>query len=103
MMILKKGKMPQECEQCEMISVAEKASWKNDTLHLMYLREVNISLKRDARETRKRRNLELSFHGGSRLAGILALKIPLLTFSSSKRICALTATILPSLRTSDGA
>ena len=32
-----------------MISVAEKASWKNDTLHLMYLREVNISLKRDAR------------------------------------------------------
>ena len=48
-MILKKGKMPQECEQCEMISVAEKASWKNDTLHLMYLREVNISLKRDAR------------------------------------------------------
>lgn len=51
--------MPQECEQCEMISVAEKASWKNDTLQLMYLREVNISLKRDARETRKRRNLGL--------------------------------------------
>ena len=40
--------MPQECEQCEMLSVAEKASWKNDTLHLMYLREVNISLKIDA-------------------------------------------------------
>ena len=32
-----------------MLSVAEKASWKNDTLHLMYLREVNISLKIDAR------------------------------------------------------
>ena len=57
MMILKKGKIPQECEQCEMISVAEKVSWKNDTLHLMYLREVNLSLKRDARGRHFIRNL----------------------------------------------
>lgn len=40
-----------------MLSVAEKASWKNDTLHLMYLREVNISLKIDARGRRFISNL----------------------------------------------